>query len=125
METYRNMTFDEMQLILQQVVVSQQELQVLQRESQAELREFKEEVRMIVRSNDRTIQAILDQAATDRLKREEERAYQEARIERLDRISEALANMLVSVDEDRPTILRKLNTIEQNSSNILNRLPSE
>lgn len=119
------MTFDEMQLILQQVVVSQQELQVLQRESQAELREFKEEVRMIVRSNDRTIQAILDQAATDRLKREEERAYQEARIERLDRISEALANMLVSVDEDRPTILRKLNTIEQNSSNILNRLPSE
>jgi mevalonate kinase len=118
METYKDMTFDEMQLILQQVVISQ-------RESQTELREFKEEVRTIVRSNDRTIQAILDQAATDRLKREEERVYHEGRMERLERISEALANMLVSVDEDRPTILRKLNTIERNSSDILNRIPSE
>jgi hypothetical protein len=33
--------------------------------------------------------------------------------------------MLVAVDEDRPTILRKLNTIEQASSDILDRLPSE
>lgn len=112
------MTFDEMQLIVQQVVISQ-------RESQEELREFKEEVRTIVRSNDRTIQAMLDQAATDRLKREEERVYHEVRMERLEHISEALTNLLVSVDEDRPTILRKLNTIEQNSSNILDRLPSE
>ncbi len=119
------MTFDEMQLIIQQVVISQRELQASQRESQEELREFKEEVRTIVRSNDRTIQAILDQAATDRLKREEERTYHEARMERLERISEALTNMLVSVDEDRPTILRKLNSIEQNSSNILDRMISE
>lgn len=116
------MTFDEMQLILQQVVISQRELQASQRESQAELREFKEEVRMIVRSNDRTIQAMLDQAATDRLKREEEQIYHEGRMERLERISEALTNMLVSVDEDRPTILRKLNTIEQKTDSILNRL---
>jgi hypothetical protein len=110
------MTFDEMQLILQQVAISQ-------RESQAELQEFKREVQMIVRSNDRTIQAMLDQAATDRLRREEERTYHEARMERLERISEGLVNMLVATDEDRPTILRKLNTIEQNTDSILSRLP--
>jgi vacuolar-type H+-ATPase subunit E/Vma4 len=125
MEIYQNMTFDEMQLILQQVVISQRELQVSQRESQEELKEFKEEVRTIVRSNDRTIQAMLDRAATDRLKREEDHIYHETRMERLERISEALTNMLVSVDEDRPTILRKLNKIEQNQSTILDRLPSE
>jgi vacuolar-type H+-ATPase subunit E/Vma4 len=125
MEIYQNMTFDEMQLILQQVVISQRDLQVSQRESQEELKEFKEEVRTIVRSNDRTIQAMLDQAATDRLKREEDHIYHETRMERLERISEALTNMLVSVDEDRPTILRKLNKIEQNQSTILDRLPSE
>lgn len=119
------MTFDEMQLILQQVVISQRELQVSQRESQEELKEFKEEVRTIVRSNDRTIQALLDQAATDRLKREEERIYHETRMERLEHISEALANMLVSVDEDRPTILRKLNSIEQKSIDILEKSRSE
>jgi vacuolar-type H+-ATPase subunit E/Vma4 len=119
------MTFDEMQLILQQVVINQRELQVSQRESQEELKEFKEEVRTIVRSNDRTIQAMLDQAATDRLKREEERIYHEARMERLEHISEALTNMLVSVDEDRPTILRKLNSIEQKSIDILERLRSD
>jgi hypothetical protein len=40
-------------------------------------------------------------------------------MERLERISEALANMLVSVDEYRPTIMRKLNSIEQKSTDIL------
>jgi hypothetical protein len=51
------MTFEEMDLILQKIVISK--------------RGFQEEVRTIVRSNDRTIQAMLDQTATDRLKRDE------------------------------------------------------
>jgi hypothetical protein len=37
--------------------------------------------------------------------------------------TEGLVNMLSSIDEDRPTILRKLNTIEQKTNSILDRLP--
>jgi hypothetical protein len=105
------MTFDEMQLILQQVVISQREFQL-------EMTELKS----LAQSNGRAIQSMLEQTTTDRLKREEERVYHEGRMERLERISEALANMLVSVDEDRPTIFRKLNAIEQKTDSILNRL---
>jgi uncharacterized membrane protein YccC len=109
------MTFEEMDLILQKMVISQ--------------REFQEEVRTIVRSNDRTIQAILDQTATDRLKRDEERAEHERRIQLLEANNQILAStqqgvvaLLGSIDEDRPTILRKLNTIEQNIDSIVDRL---
>jgi uncharacterized protein YpbB len=93
------MTFEEMQLLLQSIAVSQRETQV------------------IVESNSRAIQAMLDQAATDRLNHE-------ARMEKLESLSEGLINMLSSIDEDRPTILRKLNTIEQKTDSILSRLPS-
>jgi hypothetical protein len=81
------------------------------------------ELKALARSNARSIQSMLEQTTTDRLKREAEKAEHLARMERLEHISEALANMLVSIDEDRPTILRKLNTIEQNTDRILNRLP--
>ena len=140
------MTFEEMQIMMQSIAVShvaaqaeisdmrtvqrdiqasQREMQISQQKSQDDLQQFKQEVQRIVQSNDRTIQSILDQATTDRLKQEEQRTYHEARMERLERISEALTNMLVSVDEDRPTILRKLNSIEQKSIDILERLRSE
>jgi serine phosphatase RsbU (regulator of sigma subunit) len=109
------MTFEEMDLILQKIAVSQ--------------RDFQEEVRMIVQSNDRTIQAILDQTATDRLKRDEERIEHERRIQLLEANNQILANtqqgitaLLGSIDEDRPTVLRKLNAIEQKTDSILDRL---
>ena len=111
------MTFEEMDLILQKMVVSQ--------------REFQEEVRTIVRSNDRTIQAMLDQTATERLRRDEERVEHQSRIQLLeannqilDRTQQGVAALLGSIDEDRPTILRKLNTIEQKTDSILDRLSS-
>ncbi len=47
----------------------------------------------------------------------------EARMEKLENLSEGLINLLSSIDEDRPTILRKLNTIEQKTNSILDRLP--
>ena len=72
------MTVEEIDLILQKIVISQ--------------REFQEEVRTIVRSNDRTIQAILDQTATDRLKRDEERSEHERRIQLLEANNQILAN---------------------------------
>jgi hypothetical protein len=100
------MTFEEMQLILQSVVVSQRETQAIV-ESNSRL----------IESNSRAVQAMLDQAATDRLNHE-------ARMEKLESLSEGLINMLSSIDEDRPTILRKLNTIEQKTDSILSRLPS-
>jgi vacuolar-type H+-ATPase subunit E/Vma4 len=117
------MTFDEMQLILQQVVISQREIQASQREFQQEFQSDIAEIKALAQSNSRTIQAMLEQSTTDKLRRDEERSHHETRMERLERISEALANMLVATDEDRPTILRKLNTIERNTDTILNRLP--
>lgn len=92
------MTFEEMQLLMQSILTAQRATQA------------------IVDSNSRAIQAMLDQAATDRLNHE-------ARMEKLENLSEGLVNMLSSIDEDRPTILRKLNTIEQKTNSILDRLP--
>jgi ribosomal protein S20 len=116
------MTFEEMQLILQQVVVSQRETQEIAERSQRELQEFKAEVRTIVRNNDRTIQAMLDQAATDRLRQEEDKIHHQERMDRLERISEGMVNMLASIDEDRPTILKKLNTLDNKADAIIERL---
>jgi hypothetical protein len=106
------MTFEEMQLLLQSIAVSQRETTAIAQEITAGLQETKK----VVDSNSRAIQAMLDQAATDRLNHE-------ARMERMERLSEGLVNMLSSIDEDRPTILRKLNTIEQKTNSILDRLP--
>jgi hypothetical protein len=89
------MTFEEMQLLLQSIVVAQRETNATVKEITAGLQETKK----VVDSNSRAIQAILDQAATDRLKHEQ-------RMERMERLSEGLVNMLSSIDEDRPTILR-------------------
>jgi vacuolar-type H+-ATPase subunit E/Vma4 len=112
------MTFDEIQLLLQSLAISQ-------RETQESIRENQE----IVRSNSRSIQAMLDQAASDRLRREEERAEYENRIKLLENNNEILANtqrgvvaLLESLDEDRPTILRKLSKLEQKADSILSRL---
>jgi hypothetical protein len=107
------MTFEEMQLILQSVVVSHRETQFI---VQSNSRLIESNSRLI-ESNSRAVQAMLDQAATDRLNHE-------ARMEKLESLSEGLINMLSSIDEDRPTILRKLNTIEQKTDSILSRLPS-
>jgi hypothetical protein len=99
------MTFDEIQLLLQSIAVAQQRTQ-----------EIVDSNSRLIESNSRAIQAMLDQAATDRLNHE-------ARMEKLESLSEGLINIVISLDEDRPTILRKLNTIEQKTNSILDRLP--
>ncbi len=126
------MTFDEMQLILQSVVISQRETQSLveantraiennNRLVESNSRAIENHNRLIesnerlIESNARAIQAMLDQAATDRLNHE-------ARMEKLENLSEGLINISTSIDEDRPTILRKLNTIEQKADSILSHL---
>ncbi len=111
----------ELQAAQQEFRVNQQAIQAAQWQSHVEM----DELRALARSNGRAIQSMLEQATTDRLKREGEKAEHQARMERLEHISEALTNMLVSIDEDRPTILRKLNTIEQTTDSILSRLPPQ
>lgn len=105
------MTFEEMQSIMQSVVISQ-------RETQATLRETQNLTQSIARG----VQAMQDEAPSDELKREEERAEHQAQMSELRHISQGLVNMLSSIDENRTTILRKLNAIENKTDAIIERL---
>lgn len=80
-----------------------------------------EQLRQLVESNARAIQAMLDARA-------EERQEFQLRLDRLDNIVERLANlqegmarMLASLDEDRPTIIRRLSSIENKVDRLLER----
>jgi uncharacterized protein YhaN len=133
------MTFEEMQLLMQQLFVAQRELQARQEATQTReevMQTRQDSLQLIVESNSRAIQAMLDRAAEDRLNREEERLAQaqrtqeheqrmsnmEALSQRLIQVQEGMANLLVSLDEDRPTVLRKLNTIDNKVDVIIDRL---
>lgn len=78
-----------------------------------------EELRLVVESNARSIQAMIEQRVTDRLEHEQRIARLEDLAVRLTRIEEAQNRMLSSIDEDRPTVLRKLTTIENKLDRIL------
>lgn len=94
-----------------------------------------EELQQLIASNARTIQAMLEQQETNRLRHEEqmseireailrhEEQMSEMReaILRLARVEEGLVNMMSSVDEDRPTVLRRLMSIENKVDRILER----
>jgi hypothetical protein len=115
------MSFEEMQAILQGILLSQQQFQ-------SEIGEMK----ALANSNGRAIQAMLDQAVTDRLaheermrKHEEQMQIQTERIQLMENISAGLVNLSVSIDEDRPTILRMLNAIDRKTDAILNQLPPQ
>ena len=85
-------------------------------------------IEAIVESNSRTIQGILEQQATDRLKREEELAQHEERMRFLEenqrqliQTQRGIANLVSSLDEDRPTVLRKLTAIENKVDSLIER----
>jgi hypothetical protein len=59
------------------------------------------------------------------LKNEEQMQIQAERIQLLENISAGLVNLSVSIDEDRPTILRMLNAIDRKTDAILNQLPPQ
>ena len=87
-----------------------------------------EETKAITNSNSRTIQAMMEQRATDRLEHEERMKRLEDTVVRLDdtvarltRIEEAQNRMLASMDEDRPTVLRKLTAIENKVDSLIER----
>ena len=79
-------------------------------------------------SLNRATQTMIRQMDADRLKREEEKAEHELRmreledlVARLTRIEEAQNRMLGSIDEDRPTVLRRLMSIENKVDSLIQR----
>jgi acetyl-CoA carboxylase carboxyltransferase component len=78
-----------------------------------------QELQQLVASNARTIQAMLEQQETSRLRHEEQMDEIRQAILRLSRVEEGLINMVVAIDEDRPTVLRRLTSIENKVDRIL------
>jgi hypothetical protein len=78
-----------------------------------------EEIRQLIASNARAIQAMLEQRETDKLLHEEQMSEMRNNILRLARVEEGLANMLSSIDEDRPAVLRRLMSIENKVDRML------
>lgn len=80
------------------------------------------ELQQIVESNSRSIQALGDRTAEILLAQEEAREErQELRQAtlRLTELVEGLANLTASLDDDRPTILGRLNRIENKIDRLL------
>jgi hypothetical protein len=122
------MSFEEMQFILQGILLSQQQLQLSQQEFQSEMVELK----ALANSNSRAIQAMLDNAATDRIDEQERAQRHEERIrlheeemQQLKATNRGLLNLAVLIDEDRPTILRLLNSNNNKLDLLLDRLPPQ
>ncbi|MGI2902304.1 hypothetical protein [Tolypothrix sp. VBCCA 56010] len=81
-----------------------------------------EELKQLIESNARTAQAMLDTMAEARLERQELREGMiqlQSAVERLANIQQGIANLLVSLDDDRPTILRRLTAIENKVDRLL------
>ncbi len=78
-------------------------------------------IEAIVESNSRAIQAMMEQRATDRLEHEARMNRLEDLVTRLTRIEEAQNRMLAGIDENQPTVLRKLTAIENKVDSLLER----
>ncbi|MBW4564092.1 MAG: hypothetical protein KME32_23720 [Mojavia pulchra JT2-VF2] len=80
------------------------------------------ELKQLIEINAKTAQAMLDEIADARQERQELREgmiqLQNA-VVRLTNLQEGIANLLVSVDGDRPTILKKLTAIENKLNQLL------
>lgn len=71
-----------------------------------------QELKQLVESNARAIQAMLDSRVEERLEFQSGMDQLRDVVVRLANLQEGVTRMLVSLDEERPTILRKLNAIE-------------
>jgi len=84
------------------------------------------ELKQLMESNAKTAQAILDEIADTRQERQELREgmiqLQNA-VARLTNVQETIANLLVSLDGDRPTILKKLSALEDKLDQLLQQQP--
>ena len=91
-----------------------------------------DELKALVVSNARSIQALTEAIETSRLQAEEDR--QRADLERrelretmqqLARTVNGVVNLTVSLDSDRPTVLRKLDSIESGVDSVKRHLGAE
>ncbi len=84
------------------------------------------ELKQLMESNAKTAQAILDEIADARQERQELREgmiqLQNA-VTRLTNVQEIITNLLVSLDGDRPTILKKLSALEDKVDQLLQQKP--
>jgi hypothetical protein len=78
-------------------------------------------IEAIVESNSRAIQAMMEQRATDRLEHEERMRFLEENQRQLIQTQRGIANLVSSLDEDRPTVLRKLTAIENKVDSLIER----
>jgi hypothetical protein len=78
-------------------------------------------IEAIVESNSRAIQAMMEQRATDRLEHEERIRFLEENQRQLIQTQRGIANLISSLDEDRPTVLRKLTAIENKVDSLIER----
>jgi hypothetical protein len=129
------MSFEEMQSILQGILLSQQQFQIEMVETKAAADRAiavadraiatADRAAQIAESNGRAIQAMLEQAATDRLRDEERAQRHEEEMRELRATNRGLVNLTVLIDEDRPTILRLLNSNNNKLDLLLDRLPPQ
>ncbi|WP_414562104.1 MULTISPECIES: hypothetical protein [unclassified Anabaena] len=86
------------------------------------------EIKQLMESNAKTAQAMLDEIADARQERQELRegmVQLQNAMARLMNIQETMANLLVSLDGDRPTILKKLSAIEHKLDQLLPQEPED
>ncbi len=81
--------------------------------------EGRERLEAIVESNSRSIQAMADDTAALKLSFDTRDEIERRGMEELRQAMLGIANLVSSLDEDRPTILRKLNSIENKVDRIL------
>lgn len=115
---------------IQALIDQQATFQLQQNVAMNEMRQLISSTNAIANSNSRSIQAMMEQETTNRLRHEEAMAKQDERLSRLEEVSSRLtevqlgmARMLGNHDEDRPTILRRLMSIENKVDQILDRNP--
>ncbi|BAZ27973.1 hypothetical protein NIES4074_04030 [Cylindrospermum sp. NIES-4074] len=81
-----------------------------------------QELKQLIESNARAAQAMLDSMAEARQERQELRegmVMLQNAVVQLANVQEGIANLLASLDSDRPTILRKLTAIENKVDRLL------
>lgn len=78
-------------------------------------------IEAIIESNSRAIQAMMEQRATERLEHEERMKFLEENQRQLIQTQRGIANLVSSLDEDRPTVLRKLTAIENKVDSLIER----
>ncbi|MFN6483149.1 MULTISPECIES: hypothetical protein [unclassified Nostoc] len=86
------------------------------------------ELKHLIESNAKTVQAMLDEMAEARQERQELREGMlqiQSAVAQLTNIQERITNLLISLDGDRPTILKKLSALETKLDQLLQQNPTD